>query len=428
MRNIFCRMALLLAVALAVQAQEYRATIVGVVTDSSGAVVPGARVSVANLETGVTANAEADAQGRYVIPFLVPGQYKVRVQKEGFKAFERSSVEVRIADRYEVNAQLQVGLISEQVTITSAAPLLETSTSSGGQVIDNQRITDLPLNGRNPLQFMSLVTGVTYAGSTLTYFRPFDTEINFSINGGQRGMNDIQIDGVTDIALTYYTTVQQFAYTPPVEATQEFKVQTNTYDAQYGRTAGGVLSLSIKPGGNKLHGSAYEYLRRTDLTANTFANNANRQARPNRKVDQYGFELDGPVDLPKIYKGRDRTFFMFSFEKYGEIQPQPGLGSVPTPAQRAGDFSQTLNSAGKLYTIYDPLTVAKNPAFDSTKSVSLTNLQYLRTPFANNQIPSTRFNQVALNVLKDVPLPNQSGDPNTLLNNWFAGDANSATD
>jgi hypothetical protein len=189
-----------------------------------------------------------------------------------------------------------------------------------------------------------------------------------------------------------------------------------------------VINLSIKPGTNKVHGAAYEYLRRTSLTANTYANNANRQVRPNRLQDQYGFELDGPVYLPKLYHGRDKTFFMVAYERYRDVQPQPGLGSVPTPEQRAGDFSQTLVSAGRVSTIYDPLTIAPHPAFDATKAVSLTNLQYLRTPFAGNRIPSQRFNPVALKVLGDVPLPNQAGDSVTRLNNWFAGDANSATD
>lgn len=428
MQSFLIRLAVLVTAASLICAQEYRATIAGVVTDPSGAATPGARVSAINLESGVAVNTESNAQGRYVIPLLMPGRYKVRVEHPGFKSFERSPIELRINDRIEVNVALEVGQVSERVTVEAAAELLETASSSGGQVIDNRKITDLPLNGRNPLQLMTLATGVQFAGSTLTYFRPFDTEINYSINGGQRGMNEVQLDGVPNNALTYYTNLQQFAYVPPVEATQEFKVQTHTYDAQYGRTAGGVINLSIKPGTNKPHGAVYEYMRRTGLSANTFANNASAKPRPDRLADQYGFELDGPVYIPKAYHGRDRTFFMVSYERYREIQPQPGLGSVPTAEQRAGDFSQTYVSAGRLYTIYDPLTLARNPAFDSSKSVSLTNPQYLRTPFAGNKIPSQRFNRVALNVLNDVPLPNQKGDPITHLNNWFAGDANSATD
>ncbi len=428
MRSTLSLLAALICVTLSLLAQEYRATLTGVITDPSGASVPGARVSAINVETGVALRSEANAQGRYVIPYLLPGRYTLRVEQNGFKSVERGPIELRIADRSEVNVQLEIGAVTDNVTVTAAAPLLETASASGGQVIDNRKITDLPLNGRNPLQLMGLATGVLYQGSTLTYFRPFDTEIQFSVNGGQRGMNEIQIDGVPNNALTYYSLLPQFAYVPPVEATQEFKVQTNTYDAQYGRTAGGVVNLSIKPGTNRLHGAAYEYMRRTQLTANTYANNANKQPRPNRLVDQYGFEVDGPVYLPRIYNGRNTTFFMFAVERYRDVQPQPGLGSVPTKEQRAGDFSQTYTSAGRLYTIYDPLTIAKNPGFDPSRAVSLTNLQYLRSPFAGNRIPSQMFVKQALNVLGDVPLPNQEGDPVTHLNNWFAGDANSATD
>ena len=416
MRIHFLRLAAMLLAALSMVGQEYRATITGTITDSSGASIPSAQVAAINVATGTAVHTETNTQGNYVIPYLLPGSYKLRVEHAGFKVLERGPIELRIADRFELNGRLEVGLATEKVTVTAAAPLLESATASGGQVIDNRQITDLPLNGHNPIELVNLAAGVSYSGTSLTYFRPFDngTINDFSINGGQRSMNEIQLDGVPNNALTYYSNLQQVAYIPPVEATQEFKVQTNSYDAQYGRTSGGIISLSVKPGTNQIHGAAYEYLRRTWLTANTYANNANNQPRPTRVADQYGFEVDGPVYLPKLYKGRDRTFFMFSFEKYREVQPQPGLGAVPTPEQRAGDFSQTFTSANKLYTIYDPLTVTNNGG--------------TRLPFPNNKVTAQRFNQVALNVLKDIPLPNQTGDPITHLNNWFAGDANSATD
>ena len=428
MRSTLFFLASLLAAAFSLSAQEYRATLTGTITDSSGAVVPGAKVIATNLETSLAAKSEANAQGFYVIPYLLPGKYKLLVEQTGFKSFEQSPIELRVSDRLQVDAVLQVGQVSDKLTVTAEVPLVETETSSRGQVVDNQRVNDLPSNGRNPLQFVGLATGVQFAGSTQTYFRPFDTQLDFTINGGQRGVNEIQIDGMPDNAITYYTAEPQFAYAPPTEATQEFKVQTNTYDAQYGRTSGGVINLSIKSGTNQPHGAVYEYLRRTDLTANTFANNANNQARPNRLQDQYGFELDAPVTIPKLYHGRDKTFFMVAYERYRDVQPQPGLGSVPPQDQRSGDFSTTLQSNGKPYIVYDPLSVKLNPAYDPTKSISLSNLQYIRSPFAGNKIPSDRFNQVALNILKDIPLPNQPGDSITHLNNWFAGDANSATD
>jgi hypothetical protein len=263
-------------------AQEYRATIVGNVTDQTGAAVPGTKLTISNIETGVSVNSASNEQGRYVVPYLLPGRYKLRVEQDGFKTFERGPIELRIADRTEVNVVLEVGQLSDRVTVTAEAPLLETSTSSRGQVIDNRKVTDLPLNGRNPFELVNIAAGVQYSGSSLTYFRPFDNgSINdFSINGGVHSMNEIQLDGVPNNAVSNYGSVQQVAYVPPVEATQEFKVQTNTYDAQYGRTGGGVISLSIKPGTNRLHGAGYEYMRRSQLDANQYSNNATGAPRP----------------------------------------------------------------------------------------------------------------------------------------------------
>ena len=411
----------LLAAVVALAAQEYRATLLGLVSDPSGAAVAGARVAVTNLASGLAVRSESNQTGNYVAPFLLPGSYRLEVEKAGFKTFERSPLELRVNDRLRLDVRLEIGEVSERVTITAEAPLLETSTSSRGQVIESRQITDLPIGGKNPFMLMGLAAGVQFAGS-LQFARPFDvgSSSDVSINGGRRGVNEFQIDGISDnVGIGARPTV---AYVPPVEATQEFKVQTNTYDAQYGRTGGGIISVSVKPGTNAFHGAAYEYLRRTGLEANTFANNAYGRPRTERTVDQYGFEIDGPLTVPKLYRGQDRTFFMFALERLRDSLPMPALGTVPTAEQRKGDFSQTLTSSGRPYTIYDPLSVTPNPAFDPAKPVSLANLQYLRSPFAGNQVPAGRRNAIAPRVLEDIPLPNRAGDPVTRLNNWYAGD------
>jgi len=422
MNRLRCLPVLLLSLA-AVKAQEYRATLLGVVTDQTGAAVPGASVTATNIASGVSTATRTNTDGSYLIPFLLPGNYQVRVEQFGFRSFERSPIELRVNDRTRVDVALEVGQLTEQVVVTAEAELLEVSTSNRGQVIENRKITDLPLNSKNPFTLMSLAAGVQYMGSLL-YFRPFDNGAisDFSINGGRPRLNEYQIDGVSDNMRS------GLAYVPPVEATQEFKIQTNTYDAQYGRTSGGVISVSIKPGTNRYHGAAYEYLRRTGLEANQFSNNANRQPRARRVIDQYGFELDGPVEIPKLHRGKERTFFMFALEKYRESTPQPALGTVPTPEQRKGDFSQTFTSAGKLYTIYDALTVKPNPSFDPSKPLSLSNLQHVRSPFAGNQAPQSRMEPIALRVLQDIPLPNQPGDPVTRVNNWFGANVTEDTD
>jgi hypothetical protein len=419
-------LSLVLALSVSLTAQEYRASLLGVVTDSSGAAVPQAAVRVTNIESGVASTALTNNDGSYLVPFLNPGRYSLAVELTGFKAYERSPIELRVNDRSRVDVTLEVGAVTDRVTVLAEAPLLEVSTASRGQSIENRKITDLPLSGRNPFGFTNLAAGVQYTGS-LTGFGPTDSGAmsSYSINGGRPGQNAFLIDGLSDQSIT---TVSNLAYVPPVEATGELKIQTNTYDAQYGRTSGGVISLSIKPGTNTWHGAIYEYTRRTPFEANTYANNANRQPRTQRQNDQYGFELDGPVNIPGLYKGRDRTFFMFALERIRSRSPASSLGSVPTLEQKAGDFSQTLTSAGRPFTMYDPLTIQPNPAFDPTRAVTLTNLQHIRTPFAGNRIPQARMNPIALRVLNDIPAPNQPGDPVTHLNNWYKGDIRSELD
>ncbi len=420
------RILIAVLVLCSLNAQEYRANLLGIVADSSGAAIAEASVKVTNIDTSVSASTVTNNDGSYLVPFLNPGKYSILVERPGFKSFERSPIELRLNDRTRLDIVLVVGQLTDRVTVVAEAPLLEVSTASRGQSIENQKITDLPLSGRNPFGFTNLAAGVQYTGA-LTGFGPTDSGAmsSYSINGGRPGQNAFQIDGLPDQAIT---TVSNLAYVPPIEATGELKIQTNTYDAQYGRTSGGVISLSIKPGTNSFHGAAYEYMRRTPFEANAYSNNATGQPRTTRLNDQYGFEVDGPLTIPHLYKGRDKTFFMFAYENIRSRSPANSLGAVPTAEQKAGDFTQTLTSAGRPFVIYDPLTVALNPAFDPARAVTLTNLQYIRTPFTDNRIPQARMNPIALNVLKDIPLPNQAGDPVTKLNNWYKGDVRSELD
>jgi len=399
-------------------AQEYRATITGTVTDPSGAAMPEAKVTATNIETAVTSSTVTAADGDYVIPFLAPGNYTLRVEKTGFKTMDRGPFELRVNDRTRMDVGLEIGAASDRVTVTAEAPLLETDTSSRGQVVDEKAIADMPLNGHNPYTLMTMGgSGVNYGGSLL-YFRPIDQGAigDFLVNGGQYGLNTYQVDGAPNDSSV---TGSELAYVPPVEATQEFKIQTNIYDAQYGRTSGGVINLSIKPGTNSFHGAAYEYLRRTFMDANPFSQNAAGAPRAQHPIDQYGWELDGPVRIPKIYNGKDRTFFMFTQERYREFVPQPATETVPTPLQRTGDFSQTYKGATQLYTIYDPQTVSLNPNYNPALPLTVTNSQYVQQPFPGNVVPTTRFNPIALNVLSLIPPPNQPGQAYTALNNYY---------
>jgi hypothetical protein len=418
-----------LLVCLPLLAQEYRATVVGSVTDPSGAAVPKASITITNTESGVSSKTETNQEGVYQVPYLLPGVYSLEAVAPGFKTHHRSPIELRVDDKARIDVALEVGRASEQVTVVAEAPLLEVTTGGRGQVVTGDEISNLPLDGNNPFSLMNLGAGVNYTGSLL-YSRPFDNGAiaDFSVSGGVAGSNEYQIDGVSNNATTPGRTTANLAYVPPKEATQEFKVQTNIYDAQIGRTGGGVVNVSIKPGTNRLHGAVYEYLRRTELNANQFASNANGQPRAKRLIDQYGGEVDGPVSIPGLYRGKDRTFFMFSMEKYRESTPQPYLGAVPTKEQRAGDFSQTFVAPGKLFTVHDMLTQYNNPAFDATKAISVNNIRYLRLPFPGNLVPKNRMEPIALRILQDIPLPNQDGDPVTHLNNWYGANVGEDTD
>lgn len=400
-------------------AQEYRATVFGAIADPTGAAVPNVKVVLANTDTGVVVTTASNNQGQYTVPFVLPGPYKLTVEVAGFKKYERSPIELKTNDSVRIDVTLDVGQVSERVEVKAAVPLLETASADRGQVVSNKSLSELPIQSRNPYTLMNLSTGVQYTGSRL-YFRPFDVGAleSYSINGGQSGNNAFQLDGV-NINRAGSTGV---GYTPPAEATQEFKVQTNTYDAQNGRTGGGTVSVSAKSGTNVPHGAAYWYLRRESLYANQFERNRAGLTKLNpQSVDQYGFEVDGPVILPKIYNGKDKTFFMVSMEKYKDTSPLGGAGaqSVPTVLEKAGNFSNSRTGFGAVTVIYDPLSIKPNPAYDPNRPITVSNPQYLRTPFGGNTIPELRKNPVAVKLLAAFPDPNLPGDANSLTNNFL---------
>ena len=401
-------------------AQEYRATLLGTVTDPAKAVVPAAKVVAVNTDTDVRSVTETNGDGNYMIPFLLPGNYRLMVEHVGFKTTDRASIQLRTNERVRIDVKLDVGSLSERIEVTAESPLLETANAERGQVTGANALETLPVRGNNPWEQISLTAGLQDATNPL-YPRPQDGPFQYSFDGGRvtTFLNEVQIDGQgRDLGFRAI----------PLEAVGEVKVVTNTYDAQYGHTSGGVVALAIKSGSNRLHGAGYEYMSRTPLTANTFSNNTAGVARTVAKKDDYGMELDGPVYLPKLYNGKDRTFFTFSMERWTQTSPYNALTTVPTTLERGGDFSQSLTSSGAPYIIYDPLTLQPNPAFDPTKSITLTNLQYLRTPFPGNIVPTNRMNPVALNVLKLIPAPNQTGNVITHANNFYSADGNSQTD
>ncbi|HET8547576.1 MAG TPA: carboxypeptidase regulatory-like domain-containing protein, partial [Bryobacteraceae bacterium] len=345
---------ILVLLAAAAAGQEFRATLTGRVTDSSGAAVPGATVQVRSTNTNAVHRFTTDVQGNYTAPFLPPGSWSVRVEAPGFKTSSRDGVVLNVGQRATIDILLEIGQVSEQVTVTAEAPMLETASADRGGVIDNQQVVELPLNARNPFMLSMLVAGVNYNGNII-YQRPFDNGAiaDWSINGSRNRQNEFLLDGAPNNAQAGGNNI---AYVPPVDAVQEFKIQTNSYDAQYGKTAGGIINVSLKSGTNDFHGAVYEFARRNAWDANSFQNNARSAPREGHYLDQYGFSVSGPIVFPKLYHGRNKSFVLATYEGYREGTPQPLILSMPEPEMREGDFSKLVDARGRMITIYDPTT------------------------------------------------------------------------
>ena len=380
--------------------QDFRATITGVITDPQKAVVPGATVEIRNLGTNVLQTVQTNESGVYVLPFVNPGVYSISVTAAGFKMAMRDNVEVRVGGRVQADLTLEIGAAAETITVSAAAEMLDTASASKGQVLDKLKVRDLPLLGRNPFMLAATATGVfsgLYTGKVATFGRPYDGAAAQMQVNGIGGRYEILLDGVPN-APTERGDAIYAGFVPSPEAVQEFNVQTNIYDAQYGRTSGAVVNLAIKGGTNALHGSVFHYFRHDKLTANLFESNWAGRAKTTYRWNQPGVQFDGPVWLPKLYDGRNRTFFMLSFEAIRNSNPSPFVGTMPTELQRQGDFSQTLQANGQPITIYDPMTTRQSGA------------GWARDPFPGNRVPSNRFDPISQKLVPFWPLPNQPGD------------------
>ncbi|MCL4851527.1 MAG: carboxypeptidase regulatory-like domain-containing protein, partial [Bryobacteraceae bacterium] len=271
--------------------QEVRANITGLVTDPTGAPVAEATVIVTNVARNTSVQTATNETGSYFSPFLVPGTYRVRVERAGFKSFIRDNIVLEAQDRARVDVQLEVGELAQSVTVSADVSLLQTETASRGQVISTQLIENVPTQGRNPFQLAWSAPGVIKTGDW-RYLRPFDIggTSGFSINGGVRGQNEVLLDGISNVRGS-----GTVIHVPTMEAVQEFKVLTNTYDAQYGRTAGGIVTIVTKSGGNAFHGTLFEYFQAEELNANQFELNRAGTPKPPMNINTFGFQLSGPV-------------------------------------------------------------------------------------------------------------------------------------
>jgi hypothetical protein len=380
-------------------AQDARGTITGTVVDASKSLVPGASVTATNIAMGTSMSAVTNADGFFQIPYLIPGAYKVTVELSGFKKWVRETVDVRVADRLELEVALEVGGTVEEVTVSAEAPLLDTANASLGNVVDARRIAELPTAHGDPYALIGLAAGVAYTGSQ-RLDRPFEPThiVGYAMDGTRGNRSDLTIDGVPSTATANAGEVIA-SYVPPPDIVQEFKVQTATFDAALGNTEGGVTNLSIKAGTNSLRGTAYLAKTPKGLFANDYFANANNIPLADFTYNRYGGTAGGPVLFPG-YDGRRRTFFMYGFEGIHEARPRNnGTPTVPTEKMRTGDFSELL-ALGPQYQIYNPLT---------RRAVAGGRIQ--ADPFPGNIIPQHLINPVARAALEYIAKPRTAGGP-----------------
>jgi hypothetical protein len=381
-------------------AQAEQGGIAGSVVDASGASIAKARIAATNQATGAVTRVETTAEGYYKIPYLPAGKYSMTVESAGFATHKVADVPVLVGQIATIDATLKPGSLHDEVTVTANALAIEQVSSSLGYVSGAAQILELP-TGRSPYALLTLSPGVIATGNAGT--GPI-------VSGGRSNTSAILFDGQD----TRNNSTLDNAYTPPQEAVQEVRFITNSFSAEYGRSAGGVVVAAGRSGNNQLHGSVYDYLRNDKLNANSWANNRNNVLRGRQRRNDYGFSLSGPVLLPRIYDGRNKTFFFFNWEQNNDHGVSTPTANVPTARQMSGDFSQTMTSSGALIRIFDPLTTVADP---STAS------RYGRSQFPGNVIPANRMDPIMKKVLAYFPEPTLAVSP-TVNVNWSQSFAN----
>lgn len=413
--------------------QTEKGAIAGVVNDTTGAVVPGAAVTVTNLSTDVSQTLKTNSDGFYEAPFLVPGRYKVTATATGFSTSLFSDITVSINARVRVDLTLQIGSVTAQVEVTAAAsPLVQTENATIGQVIENKLITNLPNADRNIYSFLLLNSNVAQPpGGNAPAFR-LESGGSFSISGGRPSSVTFKVDGVSNTDPTFGTPTT----TPSLDSVQEFQLQNNAYSAEYEGV--GQVNIATKGGGNQFHGSLFEFLRNDALQRRNPIAALGSDGKPRKdklRFNQFGGTIGGPVWLPRLYKGTNKTFFFFSYEGRRNNSLGLGITSVPTAAERSGDFSADLGACNTALLngvstpipllrpdgtpsgdcirkgqIFDPATTVTNPLFNASAPISVFNPQRIRQPFPGNRIPASRINPIAQPLIgAQLPLPNNPG-------------------
>lgn len=384
--------------------QVFTATVTGVVTDPSGDVVPNATVTLTNTSTNDVRTTSTGGNGSYTISQLLPGSYKLSVAATGFQKYVQQGINLRASDSAQLNVSLQVGATTQTVEVSAAAPLLDTQTADQSTHIETNTLENIPMTTRTPFQIVFANAGISEAFNGATTSTGDQNQDRFGMNGGRTESTAILVDGIPDTTTSQWNGLYE---APTLDSVQEVQLVRNSYDAQYGRSGGGVFSIVTRGGTNQFHGEGFEFLQNSVLDANNYFNNRNGVARPFYGQNQFGGNLSGPIWRSK------RLFFFGSYEGLRQGTPAASTQTVPTALQRQGNFSQTYNPDGSLQMIYDPFSTVLNP-----------NGTYTRTPFPGNIIPVPMLDPVGLKVANSYPLPNQPGTGFTQSNNWFASGKN----
>ncbi|HXB72278.1 MAG TPA: carboxypeptidase regulatory-like domain-containing protein [Candidatus Acidoferrales bacterium] len=390
---------------LFLSAQTGTSQLTGILTDPAKALIAGAQVTLTNVGTGAARSTTSNSDGYYTLVLLEPGIYTLRVQKTGFETMVQTGLKLDVAQSARLDFTLSLGSVNQEISVSASGALLESETATLGQTIDNNAIVNLPLNGRNSYAFATLVPGVRAALLFTGVAYSFFTDQYVSINGSRPNQNLFLLDGGANSNAAFNGP----GFYPSVDLVQEYKVQTNNYSAEYTETTGGVVNVVTKSGTNQVHGDLFEFLRNSKLEATNFFINQAGQTKGAFIFNEFGGTVGGPVVIPHLYNGRNRTFFFFSYDGLRWVQSYPMTTSLPTTAQRTGDFSNTKNQNGQLVTIYDPASTVPNPSVPGT---------FTRSPFAGNIIPVSRQDPVAVNIMNHVPPPNLTGAPFTAANNF----------
>ena len=371
-------LSLLIAAGLGMSAQTPSASVVGRVTDATGAVIPGVAIKIMSLDTNIAQQGASNSVGDFTIPYLNPGRYMLEATATGFRTYKHTEFSLSLDQTLRLDISLEIGSAAESVTVTDTPPVLNTESGARGEVTTNEEIGEIPLDGRNFADLAYLTGGVIPKGD--------GGDGAYAVNGARADNFGFVIDGVENTQRRNTGAM----ISPPIEGVQEFKLITSGFSAEYGKYAGGVLSVVTKSGANRVRGSFYEFMRNDVLDARGFFDVEKSKLRRN----QFGATVAGPIYLPKLYDGRNRTFFMVSWDSLRVVDGKTQRGITPTPAMLRGDFSLAADAFGRPIKLTDPLAKA---------------------PFPNNQIPSSRFDPVAVKLAAYYPAPNITGSVNNFI-------------